>query len=133
MILVIDAAGQQEYANKRFLDYAGKTEIKGLEGLALIHPEDQEAVNSEWLRCVAVGRPLESTVRVMRFDGVYRWMRSHISSFRNERGTITRWYGLLSDIDDQRVAEERLRRSEKELRLIFETIPAMVYTMNVAM
>jgi len=31
MILVIDAAGQQEYANKRFLDYAGKTEIKGLD------------------------------------------------------------------------------------------------------
>ena len=130
MILVIDAAGQQEYANKRFLDYAGKTEIKGLEGLALIHPDDQEAVNSEWLRCVALGRPLESNVRVMRFDGVYRWMHSHISPFKDERGTITRWYGLLSDIDDQRAAEERLRRSEKELRLIFETIPAMVYTMD---
>jgi PAS domain S-box-containing protein len=130
MILVIDAAGQQEYANKRFLDYAGKTEIKGLDGLALIHPDDQEAVNSEWLRCVALGRPLESNVRVMRFDGVYRWMHSNISPFKDERGSITRWYGLLTDIDDQRSAEERLRRSEQELRLIFETIPAMVYTMD---
>ena len=130
MILVIDAAGQQEYANKRFLDYAGKTEIKGLEGLALIHPDDQEAVNTEWLRCVALGRPLESDVRVMRSDGVYRWMHSHISPFKDERGSITRWYGLLSDIDDQRAAEEHVRRSEKELRLIFDSIPAMVYTMN---
>jgi PAS domain S-box-containing protein len=130
MILVIDAAGQQEYANKRFLDYAGKTEIKGLDGLALIHPDDQEAVNSEWLRCMALGRPLESIVRVMRFDGVYRWMHSHISPFKDERGSITRWYGLLSDIDDQRGAEERLRQSEQELRLIFETMPAMVYTMD---
>jgi PAS domain S-box-containing protein len=130
MILVIDAAGQQEYANKRFLDYAGKTEIKGLDGLALIHPDDQEAVNSEWLRCVALGRPLESNVRVMRSDGVYRWMHSHISPLKDERGSITRWYGLLSDIDDQRAAEERLRRSERELRLIFETSPAVVYTMD---
>src|ERR1700730_12667907 len=130
MILVIDATGQQEYANKRFLDYTGKTEIKGLEGLALIHPDDQEAVNSEWLRCVALGRPLESDVRVMRSDGVYRWMHSHISPFKDERGSITRWYGLLSDIDDQRAAEEHVRRSEKELRLIFDSIPAMVYTMN---
>jgi len=66
----------------------------------------------------------------MRSDGVYCWMRSHISPFKDERGTITRWYGLLSDIDDQRAAEESLRRSEQELRLIFETIPAMVYTLD---
>jgi PAS domain S-box-containing protein len=130
MILVIDSTGQQEYANKRFLDYSGKTEIKGLDGLALIHPDDQEAVNSEWLRSMALGRPLESDVRVRRFDGVYRWMHCHISLLKDERGSITRWYGLLSDIDDQRSAEERLRRSERELRLIFETIPAMVYTMD---
>jgi PAS domain S-box-containing protein len=130
MILVIDAAGQQEYANKRFLDYTGKTEIKGLDGLTLIHPDDQEAVNSEWLRSMAVGRPLEFDIRVRRFDGVYRWMHSHISPLKAEGGNITRWYGLLTDIDDQRGAEDRLRRSEQELRLIFETIPAMVYTVN---
>jgi PAS domain S-box-containing protein len=130
MILVIDAAGRQEYANKRFLDYAGKTEIKGLDGLALIHPDDQEAINSEWLRSMALGRPLESNSRVMRFDGAYRWMHAHIAPFKDERGRITRWYGLLTDIDDQRSAEEKLRRSEQELRLIFETIPAMVYTMS---
>src|SRR5216684_1380663 len=67
--------------------------------------------------CVALGRPLESNVRVMRSDGVYRWMHSHISPLKDDRGSITRWYGLLSDIDDQRAAEERLRRSERELRL----------------
>jgi PAS domain S-box-containing protein len=57
-------------------------------------------------------------------------MHSHIAPLKDDRGGITRWYGLLSDIDDQRSAEEQLRRREGELRLIFETIPAMVYTMN---
>ena len=130
VILVVDAAGQHEYANKRFLDYSGETDIKGVDCLALIHPDDREGINSEWLRCMALGRALEYDVRVRRFDGVYRWMHSHISPLKDDRGSITRWYGLLSDIDDQRGAEERLRRSERELRLIFETIPAMVYTMN---
>jgi PAS domain S-box-containing protein len=79
---------------------------------------------------MALGRPLEFDIRVRRFDGIYRWMHSHISPLTDERGNIARWYGLLSDIDDQRSAEEKLRRSEQELRLIFETIPAMVYTMD---
>src|SRR5258708_26005474 len=66
----------------------------------------------------------------MRWEGVSHGMHSHISPFREERGSVTGWYGLLSDIDDQRAAEESFRRSEKELRLIFETIPAMVYTLD---
>src|SRR5258708_36001001 len=66
----------------------------------------------------------------MRWEGVSHGMHSHISPFREERGSVTGWYGLLSDIDDQRAAEESFRRSEQELRLIFETMPAMVYTMD---
>lgn len=79
---------------------------------------------------MALGQPLEFDIRLRRFDGVYRWMHSHIAPLPDDRDRIVRWYGLLTDIDDQRGAEEKLRRSERELRLIFETIPAMVYTMN---
>jgi PAS domain S-box-containing protein len=132
MILVIDATGQQEYANRRFLDNTGRTveEVKGLDGLKLIHPDDREAVNNEWQRRLALGQPLDFDIRLKRFDGVYRWMHVHIAPLLGDGNRIVRWYGLLTDIDDQRGAEEKLRRSERELRLIFETIPAMVYTMN---
>ena len=41
-----------------------------------------------------------------------------------------KWYATFTDIDDRKQAEEKRRRSDRELRLIFETIPAMVYTMN---
>jgi PAS domain S-box-containing protein len=76
MITVANAAGQQEYGNKRFLDYTGTTvgELMGLDGMKLIHPDEQERVTNEWLRVSALGQPLELDHRLKRFDGVYRWM-----------------------------------------------------------
>jgi PAS domain S-box-containing protein len=129
MIAVANSAGQQEYANKRFLDFTGTTveELRGFDGLnLLIHPDEREMVINEWLRCSALGQPLELDHRLKRFDGVYRWVRVRVDPLLDDRGRIVRWYGLLTDIDDQRRAEEALRDSEQHLRLLVETIPALV-------
>ena len=130
MIAVANSAGQQEYANKRFLDFTGTTveELRGFDGLnLLIHPDEREMVINEWLRCSALGQPLELDHRLKRFDGVYRWVRVRVDPLLDDRGRIVRWYGLLTDIDDQRRAEEALRDSEQHLRLLVETIPALVW------
>ena len=129
MIAVANSAGQQEYANKRFLDFTGTTveELRGFDGLnLLIHPDEREMVINEWLRCSALGQPLELDHRLKRFDGVYRWVHVRVDPLLDDRGRIVRWYGLLTDIDDQRRAEEALRDSEQHLRLLVETIPALV-------
>ena len=128
MIVVANSAGQQEYGNKRFLDFTGTNleELTGLDGLKLIHPDEQEMVTNEWLRCHALGQPLELDHRLKRFDGVYRWVHVRMDPLLDDRGRIVRWYGLLTDIDDQRRAEEALRQNERHLRLLVETIPALV-------
>ena len=64
--------------------------------------------------------------RVRRFDGVYRWVHVRGEPLRDDRGQIVRWYYVFTDIDDQRRAEEALRESEQHLRLLVETIPALV-------
>jgi PAS domain S-box-containing protein len=46
---------------------------------------------------------------------------------RDGQGNIIRWYNLLIDIDDRKRAEEALRESETNLRLIVGTIPALVW------
>ena len=129
MITVANSAGQQEYANRRFLDFTGTTvnELMGFDGLnLLIHPDERELVIIEWLRCSALGQPLELDHRLKRFDGIYRWVHVRVDPLLDDRGRIVRWYGLLTDIDDQRRAEEALRDSEQHLRLLVETIPALV-------
>src|SRR5258705_4193723 len=128
MVSVADAAGQLIYANKRHLDFTGNTleEHQGFRGLKLIHPDEQEWVLNEWLRCCAAGQPYELDHRYRRFDAAYRWVHVRVDPFLDEGGRISRWYGLLTDIDDQKRAEEAQRQSEDHLRLLVETIPALV-------
>ena len=59
MITVANSAGQQEHANRHFLDFTGTNvdELKGFDGLNLIHPDEREMVTNEWLRCSALGHP----------------------------------------------------------------------------
>ena len=48
----------------------------------------------------------------------------------DSEGRIARWYGLITDIDDRKRAEDALRESELNSRLIVDTIPALVCTMT---
>ena len=95
--------------------------------MSIIHPEDQEMLSNEWVRCNALGQPMDLVHRLKRFDGVYRWVHVRGEPLRDDRGRIVRWYYVFTDIDDQRRAEEALRDSEQHLRLLVETIPALVW------
>src|SRR5258706_2035904 len=124
MIAVGDSTGKLQYANKRFLDFIGMT----IDELAAsfvepIHPDEREMMLNEWLLSSAVGRSVEVVQRLRRFDGVYRWVHVRVDPLRDDGGRIVRWYGLHADIDDQRRAEEKVRRSERELRQILDLTP----------
>ena len=116
-IAVADAEGRHQYASKRTLAYTRNTveQISGLGFVKSVHPDEQESIKSLWLRCVARGEAMDVEHRMRRFDGVYRWFHTRVEPFRDERGQIVRWYGLLTDIDDQRRAEDALRHREQEL------------------
>jgi formate hydrogenlyase transcriptional activator len=51
-----------------------------------------------------------------RADGVYRWFHARGLSLRDDKGSIVRWYILLTDIDDRMRAEEKLRGENVALR-----------------
>jgi hypothetical protein len=52
---------------------------------------------------------------VRRADGEYRWFLSRRAPLRGEFGKIIKWYGVETDIEDQRRAEDAVRRSEAYL------------------
>ena len=64
--------------------------------------------------------------RFRRHDGVYRWFQIRGHPLRDADGKIVRWYGLLTDIDDRRHANEALRKSQRELHSIVNTIPGLI-------
>src|SRR5207237_1151263 len=100
-----------------------------------VHPDDLPRILESFQRAMASGIPFHFEVRLRRFDGEYRWFENRGVPIRDDSGRVLRSYTLLVDIEDRKRAEaalrhseEVLRRREKELRDVLETIPAMTVT-----
>ena len=121
--------GSNTYVNKRFVEYSGSSaeQTAGSGWQALIHPDDLERHAGKWMEAVATGKPHESEVRSRRSDGQYRWQLDRGVPLRDGDGNIVKWYGVTTDIEDRKRAEEAALRSEEELRALIENIPAMVF------
>ena len=63
----------------------------------------------------ADGAAYQSDLRVRAADGGYRWVASRGAPMRGPDGDILAWVGTVTDIDDQKRQERRLRRSQREL------------------
>jgi PAS domain S-box-containing protein len=59
---------------------------------------------------------------------VFRWLQARGLPLRNAQGQIERWYVLLIDIEDKRQAEDALRKTERRLKLIINTIPELAWS-----
>jgi PAS domain S-box-containing protein len=85
---------------------------------AAIDPDDLEGHAVKWREAVATGKPHENEVRLRRSDGQYRWHLDRGVPLRDEDGSIVKWYGVATDIEDRKRAEhehEKLRQLEAEL------------------
>ncbi len=113
--------GTTEFLNKRWLDYTGLSldQSLGWGWQAPVHPEDLEKIMEVWRAILASGEPGEGEARLRRFDGEYRWFLFRAEPFRNEHGTLVRWYGTNTDIED-------LKRAEKELRDLVDYVPQLI-------
>ena len=128
MVLIMAPTGAVELVNRQILDFLGKTleELNSLE--TFIHPDDRSCVIDVWTRSIATGEPLEVEHRMLRADGIYRWLHARSLPLRDTSGVIVRWYTLLTDIDERKRAEDALLASERSLKLIIDTIPALAWS-----
>ena len=124
--------GQLERANRQLLDYFGKAlvEVKGWETNEIVHPDDLQDLRKTFREVIASGQPGSFTARLRRSDGVFRWFEVRNLPLRGSDGHIVRWYGLLTDIDDRKHAEDALAARERELRMTLDTIPAGIIVVS---
>ena len=130
LVAAFTPAGEVEFVNRQILEYFGKTmeELKRWGTGDATHPEDLPRVVELFTHSIASGDPFEWEVRARRFDGVYRWFQSRGFPLRDTNGHIVRWYNLLIDIDERKRAEEALAASERNLKLLIDTIPALAWS-----
>jgi formate hydrogenlyase transcriptional activator len=124
--------GSKEYLNKRWYDYTGLSleEGQGWGWKVVVHPEDLDRLVREWLAIMDARKPGELETRIRRYDGVYRWFLIRVVPLLDEEGNVVKWFGSNTDIEDRKLAEQKLRQDERELRQITDAIPHNIVVMG---
>jgi PAS domain S-box-containing protein len=115
LVWVTDPIGSLTYLNQRFLEYCGivPKQMIGFNWQGILHPEEVDRVNSAWSHSVMSGQPYQIELQLRRADGAFRHFLARAQAMRDDAGRIVRWVGSCTDVHDQKLAEDALRRSEK--------------------
>ncbi|WP_353066387.1 EAL domain-containing protein [Tunturibacter psychrotolerans] len=120
-----DPEGMILDASQRWESLTGLTiqESLGTGWIRALHPDDVQPTSRTWSAALRTGSPLDVQYRIRHVDGTWRWMRARAAPRRGIDGEIIRWYGTVEDVDDQKQAEQALRKSEARLQAVFDAAP----------
>jgi PAS domain S-box-containing protein len=112
--------GWHLHFNQRWMDYTGLTmeESRGDGWAPPFHPEDRAEAIRRWQNAIATGETYEIEYRLRRADGKFRWMLGRALPLRDANGTITKWLGTCTDIEELKNAAEVARDNEREQRAL---------------
>jgi len=108
-----------EFANDKLADIYGyeKNELIGMQSLDLIHPEDRALTREmRTKRLTGENVPSEYEIRGLKKNGDTIWVMRSFSLINYQDGPAIS--GIVSDVTKRRKAEEALRESGKELRIL---------------
>jgi PAS domain S-box-containing protein len=92
-----------------------------------LHPEDRDRVRQNLYKTVLSRQSnYRDEFRILRRDGSILWIESSASVSRDPDGRATRIFGVNIDITTRREAEERVRASAQQLRLVTDAMPALI-------
>ena len=123
-------AGEITYVSRRYLEQTGLSDTSFADfaraTLALVHPEDAVRVRDGAAEAREAGTAFAMRYRRRLPDGSFRWMDGRFEPQRDLDGTITEWFGLSIDIEDEVRVQDELRERERFLWQLVETLPAMI-------
>ena len=78
-----------------------------------VPPDEQPRVFEAIDRAIATRSAFELEHRVLRVDGSVGWTLSRAVPMLDDAGAIGEWFGVASDITERKVAEEKLKESDR--------------------
>ena len=124
---IADADGFIVWYNRRWYEFTGTTpsEMEGWGWQSVHDPIELPRVLAVWRGSIASGEPFEMVFPLRAKDGTFRPFLTRIMPTRDEAGTVTAWYGVNTDISEQRIAEAELRdRKLAEAQLLQANVAA---------
>jgi diguanylate cyclase (GGDEF)-like protein/PAS domain S-box-containing protein len=95
----------------------------------IVHPDDLARLQARLREHLAGRTPLfESTHRMRRRDGEWRWVTCRARALLDEHGRLRRLVGVEADITEQKVYEEALFREKESAQITLQSIGDGVVT-----
>ena len=105
----------------------GPAPREGYSGLQdMVHPEDLVHFIRTLSQAAQSAEPYKDQYRVTRTDGTLVWVSARGYAVRGADGKVARVVGVAQDVSEIKQAEQALRASERELRLITDAVPAFI-------
>ena len=97
--------------NRRWYEYTGTTaaDMAGWGWQSVHDPGRLPEVLERWTAAIRTGEPFEMVFPLRGTDGGFRPFLTRVSPLRDASGTITRWFGVNTDVAPQVAAETALR------------------------
>jgi PAS domain S-box-containing protein len=117
LIWMCEGDGNAIHFNRRWFDYTGLdlAQSQGWGWKQAIHPDDQERTVDAWNEALRTGNVYKLEYQLRRADGAYRWHLVEGLPLQGPDGGIQYWFGSCTDIHDQKLAEETLKRGQEFL------------------
>jgi PAS domain S-box-containing protein len=118
--------GKCDYFNERWLNFTGRTfEQEAGDGWAEgVHADDLQGCVGYYLEHFKARKAFEMEYRLMRHDGVHRWILDRGAPFYSDAGEFLGFIGSCIDVTEGRNAQEALKLSkERELKNLRGLLP----------
>ncbi len=83
--------------------------------LAAIHPDDKDHVIDAIHACINHNKTYDIEHRVVWPDGTIRWLQERGAVTRDDNGSPVKMLGVVQDIHERKIAEQKLAEREKQL------------------
>jgi PAS domain S-box-containing protein len=129
-IFQTDAAGKTIYVNETWMKYTGLTFDEAMDNgwQKVLHPDDREKQIQQWQEKLQHGLESSSELRLIDKNGNTRWVIGKATPLYNKNKQITGYIGTISDITENKKAEEIIQKSEEQYRDLVENISDLICT-----
>ncbi|MCB2410491.1 PAS domain S-box protein [Hymenobacter lucidus] len=123
--------GQLDYLNQRWTEWTGRSVEHSLQAgwAELVPPADADEVVDKYMTAIRSGADYEHESRLLTGQpGRYRWFLHRGRPLRDAAGTILKWFGTSTDIDDFKQVQQQLEARNAQLARTNADLDSFVYT-----